>query len=48
MRPKKEGRLAGMISCNTDGTTNTVMRMEFKTLCDGYKKINASPLNLQI
>ena len=38
-RLKKEDRLAGLISCNTDGTTNIVPRMELKVLCDGYKKI---------
>ena len=38
-RLKKENRLAGLISCNTDGTTNIIPRMELKALCDGYKKI---------
>ena len=38
-RLKQEGRLAGLISCNTDGTTNIIPRMEFKTLNEGYKKI---------
>lgn len=38
-RLKQEGRLAGLISCNTDGTTNIIPRMDFKTLSDGYKKI---------
>jgi radical SAM superfamily enzyme YgiQ (UPF0313 family) len=38
-RLKQEGRLAGLISSNTDGTTNIIPRMEFKTLSDGYKKI---------
>jgi radical SAM superfamily enzyme YgiQ (UPF0313 family) len=38
-RLKQEGRLAGLISCNTDGTTNIIPRMEFKTLSEGYKKI---------
>ncbi len=38
-RLKQEGRLAGLISSNTDGTTNIIPAMEFKTLSDGYKKI---------
>ena len=38
-RLKRENRLAGLISCNTDGTTNIIPRMELKALCDGYKKI---------
>ena len=38
-RLKQQGRLAGLVSCNTDGTTNIIPRMEFKTLFDGYKKI---------
>ena len=38
-RLKQEGRLAGLMSCNTDGTTNIIPRMDFKTLSDGYKKI---------
>ena len=38
-RLKQEGRLSGLISCNTDGTTNIIPRMEFKTLCEGYKNI---------
>jgi radical SAM superfamily enzyme YgiQ (UPF0313 family) len=38
-RLKQEGRLSGLISCNTDGTTNIIPRMELKTLSDGYKKI---------
>ena len=38
-RMKKEGRLAGLISCNTDGTTNIIPRMDLNTLSDGYKKI---------
>jgi len=38
-RLKAEGRLAGLISCNTDGTTNIVPRMDLKALSDGYKKI---------
>ena len=36
---KKEGRLAGLISCNTVGTTNIIPRMDLNTLSDGYKKI---------
>lgn len=38
-RLKQENRLAGLISCNTDGTTNIIPRMELKALYDGYKKI---------
>ncbi len=38
-RMKQEGRLAGLISSNTDGTTNIIPRMELNALCDGYKKI---------
>jgi radical SAM superfamily enzyme YgiQ (UPF0313 family) len=38
-RLKQEGRLAGLISCNTDGTTNIIPRMDLKALRDGYKKI---------
>jgi radical SAM superfamily enzyme YgiQ (UPF0313 family) len=38
-RLKQEGRLAGLISCNTDGTTNIIPHMDLKTLHDGYKKI---------
>jgi radical SAM superfamily enzyme YgiQ (UPF0313 family) len=38
-RLKQEGRLAGLISCNTDGTTNIIPRMDLKALHDGYKKI---------
>jgi len=38
-RLKQEGRLAGLISCNTDGTTNIIPRMDLKALSDGYKKI---------
>ena len=38
-RMKQEGRLAGLISCNTDGTTNIIPRMDLKVLSDGYKKI---------
>jgi hypothetical protein len=40
-RLKQEGRLAGLISCNTDGTTNIIPRMDLKVLHDGYKKIMA-------
>jgi len=38
-RMQQEGRLAGLISCNTDGTTNIIPRMDLNTLSDGYKKI---------
>jgi len=38
-RMKKEGRLAGLVSSNDDGTTNIIPRMELKVLCDGYQKI---------
>ena len=38
-RLKQEGRLTGLISCNTDGTTNIIPRMDLKALSDGYKKI---------
>ncbi len=38
-RLKKEGRLAGLVSCNTDGTTNIIPRMDLKALRDGYKSI---------
>jgi radical SAM superfamily enzyme YgiQ (UPF0313 family) len=38
-RLKQEGRLAGLISCNTDGTTNIIPRMDLKALRDGYKNI---------
>jgi radical SAM superfamily enzyme YgiQ (UPF0313 family) len=38
-RLKQEGRLSGLISCNTDGTTNIIPRMDLKALSDGYKKI---------
>ncbi len=38
-RLKQEGRLAGLISCNTDGTTNIIPRMDLKALSDGYKRI---------
>ena len=38
-RMKQEGRLAGLISCNTDGTTNIIPRMDLNVLSDGYKKI---------
>ena len=38
-RLKKEGRLAGLVSCNTDGTTNIIPRMDLKALSDGYKRI---------
>ncbi|MGD2099074.1 MAG: B12-binding domain-containing radical SAM protein [Desulfobacterales bacterium] len=38
-RLKKEGRLDGLVSCNTDGTTNIIPRMDLKALSDGYKRI---------
>ncbi len=38
-RLKEEGRLAGLISCNTDGTTNIIPRMDLTALIDGYKRI---------
>ena len=38
-RLKEEGRLAGLATCNTDGTTNIIPRMDLKVLSDGYKKI---------
>ena len=38
-RLKQEGRLAGLATCNTDGTTNIIPRMDLKVLSDGYKKI---------
>ena len=38
-RLKKEGRLLGHISCNTDGTTNIVPCMDLKSLREGYSKI---------
>jgi radical SAM superfamily enzyme YgiQ (UPF0313 family) len=38
-RLKQEGRLTGLISCNTDGTTNIIPRMDLNALKEGYKKI---------
>jgi radical SAM superfamily enzyme YgiQ (UPF0313 family) len=38
-RMKAEGRLAGLVTCNTDGTTNIIPRMDLKALSDGYKRI---------
>jgi radical SAM superfamily enzyme YgiQ (UPF0313 family) len=38
-RLKQEGRLVGLMSGDTDGTTNIVPRMDLKALSDGYKKI---------
>ena len=38
-RLKKEGRLLGRMSGNTDGTTNIVTRMDFKTLYQGYDEL---------
>ncbi|MBW2028022.1 MAG: B12-binding domain-containing radical SAM protein [Deltaproteobacteria bacterium] len=38
-RLKKEGRLLGSMSGNTDGTTNIVPRMDIHTLREGYRDI---------
>ena len=38
-RMKKEGRLLGLLTANTDGTTNIVTKMEPKTLREGYRNI---------
>jgi len=38
-RLKKEGRLTGFMSGNTDGTTNIIPRMDLKVLCEGYEQI---------
>ncbi|UCE55443.1 MAG: B12-binding domain-containing radical SAM protein [Desulfobacterales bacterium] len=38
-RLKKEGRLTGLMSGNTDGTTNIIPRMDLKVLCEGYEQI---------
>ena len=38
-RLKKEGRLLGQMSGNTDGTTNILTRMDFKTLREGYDHV---------
>ena len=38
-RLKKEGRLLGRISENTDGTTNIVPHMDFNSLREGYRNI---------
>jgi radical SAM superfamily enzyme YgiQ (UPF0313 family) len=38
-RLKKEGRLTGSMSGNTDGTTNIIPRMDLKILCEGYEQI---------
>jgi radical SAM superfamily enzyme YgiQ (UPF0313 family) len=38
-RLKQEGRLTGLISCNTDGTTNIIPHMDLNALKEGYKKI---------
>ncbi|MFO7461141.1 MAG: DUF4070 domain-containing protein [Desulfatiglandales bacterium] len=38
-RLKKEGRLLGLMSGNTDGTTNIVTRMDFNVLREGYEDI---------
>jgi radical SAM superfamily enzyme YgiQ (UPF0313 family) len=38
-RMQNEGRLAGLVSSNDDGTTNIIPRMELKALCEGYQKI---------
>jgi len=38
-RLKREGRLLGPMSGNTDGTTNIIPRMDLKVLSEGYKKL---------
>ena len=38
-RLKKEGRLIGLMSGNTDGTTNIIPKMDLELLCKGYKNI---------
>jgi radical SAM superfamily enzyme YgiQ (UPF0313 family) len=38
-RLKQEGRLVGLMSGDTDGTTNIIPRMDLKALSDGYKEI---------
>ncbi len=38
-RMQKEGRLAGLVSTNDDGTTNIVPRMDLNALREGYQKI---------
>lgn len=38
-RLKKEGRLLGQMSGNTDGTTNIIPRMDLKELQEGYKNL---------
>ena len=38
-RMQKEGRLAGLVSSNDDGTTNIIPRMDLNALCEGYQKI---------
>jgi radical SAM superfamily enzyme YgiQ (UPF0313 family) len=38
-RLKREGRLLGNMSGNTDGTTNIVTRMDLTSLREGYKRI---------
>ena len=38
-RLKKEGRLIGLISGNTDGTTNILTRMDFHLLREGYDSL---------
>ncbi|MCJ7595763.1 MAG: DUF4070 domain-containing protein [Desulfobacterales bacterium] len=38
-RLKKEGRLLGHMSGNTDGTTNIIPRMNLNLLCEGYNNI---------
>ena len=38
-RLKKEGRLAGHMSGNTDGTTNIIPRMDLNSLREGYRDI---------
>jgi len=38
-RLKKENRLLGLMSGDTDGTTNVIPKMGIETLCEGYKRI---------
>jgi len=38
-RMKKDGRLLGSVSCNTDGTTNIVPKMGLEKLHEGYRTI---------
>ncbi|RJR32365.1 MAG: DUF4070 domain-containing protein [Desulfobacteraceae bacterium] len=41
-RLKREGRLTGQMTGNTDGTTNIVTRMDFKALHEGYAYVMGS------